>query len=130
MVRLLDALAWLDHRCAESWLAMRTKLAAGTLHLSEVLSAVSEETRDWLGALAIQERRYDKPQEMMGKLLADWQRKKEEHECEELKAEIGAMIDGSIPHDMQKQKIYNDLLKRLKGSKPELNNLREAPLHG
>jgi hypothetical protein len=130
MGRMLDAIPLQEGRCRAVWQVMRTKLPGGTLYASEVLSGLPEDVRDWLTPLAIQERRYAQPLGMLADLAAAWQRQKDVLEWQALKAEIDSMIEGRIPLDAHKVQIYNDLSKRLKGSKSELTNLREAPLHG
>jgi len=128
--RVAQTVAWLDKRCAETWKKIRTKLASGTLHVSEVLPLLSEETQEWLTPLAMQERAYAHPLALLEDLVGAWQRQAQAQEWQGLKGQIDSMIEGRIPLDPQKVKQYNDLSKRLKGSKPELNNLREAPFHG
>jgi DNA primase len=130
MLRLLNVIPWQDVRCSAVWEIMRTKSPGGTLYVSEVLSRLSEEVRDWLTPLVIQERQYHEPILMAEELIAAWQRQQEAHEWQELKGEIDSMIEGRIPHDAQKIQTYNDLSKRLKGSKSDLTLLREAPVHG
>jgi DNA primase len=128
--RALERVEWQDKRCFAVWRAARTKLASGTLQIGEVLSAVPEEVREWLTPLALQERQYAQPKMMLEDLAAAWRRQKDSQEWQELKGEIDSMIEGRIPLDAAKVQTYNDLSKRLKGSKPDVNNLREAPLHG
>jgi DNA primase len=127
---LIREIAWIDPRCAETWQVARTKLASGALHLSEVLPHLSEVTQEWLTPLALQERVHPHPMEILEDLVGAWKKQVESHEWQGLKGEIDSMIEGRIPLDPMKVKQYNDLSKRLKGSKPELNNLREAPFHG
>jgi hypothetical protein len=109
---------------------MRTKLGTGTLQLMEVLSTLSEEIQEWMTPLAMQERTYGDPKAVLGDLFSAWQRQTEGRQWQELKGEIDLMIEGQVPLDPQKIQKYNELSRRLKGSKPDLNMLREAPLHG
>ena len=122
--------AWIDQRCAEVWIASRTKMAAGTLHIPEVLAGVSAEVQEWLTPVILQERQYKQPNVMLEDLVTAWMRQKEVHEWQELKGEIDSMIEGRIPLNAQRVQHYNNLSKRLKGSKPDPDILREAPLHG
>jgi DNA primase len=130
MGRMLGTIPLQDARCLAVWEVMRTKLTAGTLYVSDVLAGLPEDVREWLTPLVIQERRYSQPLTMLAELADSWQRQKDVLEWQELKVEIDSMIEGRIPLDARKVHIYNDLSKRLKGSKPAPNNLREAPLHG
>ena len=128
--RLLAGIAWLDSRCAEVWNLARTKLSAGTLQLAEILSGVPDEIRDWLTPLALQQRQYAQPNVVLEELAGSWRKQREAGVWLDLKQEIDSMIEGRIPLDPRKVQEYNDLSKRLKGSKPDFNTLREAPLHG
>ncbi len=127
---VLEGLEWADRRCAEVWRVARTKWTGGALPIAEVLQGLSEEIQEWLTPLVLQERRYTHPHVMLGELSEAWRRQKEAGAWQDLKQEIDSMIEGRIPLDAQKVQRYNDLSKRLKGSKPDLNTLREAPLHG
>ncbi len=118
LARILEAVAWEDKRCQEVWQAARTKLSGGTLQVSEVLSVVSEETQEWLTPLVLQQRETPHPAALLDDLVSAWQRQKEGHRWQELKGEIDSMIEGRIPLDAQKVQMYNDLSRRLKGSKP------------
>ncbi len=64
----LSKVTWLDKRCAAVWSVARTKLAAGTLQISEVLTALSEEVQEWLTPLVLQEREYAHPTAMLEEL--------------------------------------------------------------
>lgn len=128
--RLLKDVLWLDDRCAQVWNAARTKSPGGTFTITEVLSAVPELVQEWLTTLVLQERTYAQPMTMLEDLCAAWRRQKESQEWQGLKLEIDSMIEGRIPLDAQKVQTYHDLSKRLKGSKPDPNAFREAPLHG
>jgi DNA primase len=128
--RLLQPVVWRDKRCAETWGVVRTKLASGALQVSEVLPLLSEDAQEWLTPLALQERSYPHPITLLEELAGSWQRQAQAQEWQGLKSDIDSMIDGRVPMDPGKIKQYNDLSKRLKGSKPELNNFREAPVHG
>ena len=86
MGRMLGAIPWQDTRCLAVWEAIRTKLTAGTLHISEMLAGLTEDVREWLTPLAIQERRYDEPLGMLADLAASWQRQKDVLEWQDLKA--------------------------------------------
>jgi len=130
VVGVLDPVTWQDKRCAEVWQAVRTKAAAGALQLSEVLPGLIEETQEWLTPLSLQERQVPNATAKAQELAASWRRQKEIREWLELKVEVESMIEGRIPHDLQKEKSYHDLSRRLKGSKTDLNIVREAPLHG
>jgi DNA primase len=127
---VLEGVDWADRRCGEVWRVARTKLTGGTLLIAEVLQALSEEVQEWLTPLVLQERQYAQPHVMLEELSAAWRRQKEAGAWQDLKQEIDSMIEGRIPLDAQKVQQYNDLSKRLKGSKPDANILREAPLHG
>jgi DNA primase len=128
--RLLAEVEWLDKRCAEVWQIARTKLPDGALQISEVISALTEEIREWLTPLVLQERQYPHPNIVLAELAGAWRRQKEAALWKELKPEIDSMIEGRIPRDARKERLFHDLSRRLKGSKSEENTLREAPLHG
>ena len=128
--KTLESVVWLDKRCAVVWEMARTKMAAGTLQIAEVLTGVPEEVQEWLTPLVLQERHYKRPDVMLEDLVTAWQRQKETLDWHDMKDAIDSMIEGRIPMDALKIQQYKDLSKRIKGSKPDVNTLREAPLHG
>ncbi len=128
--KVLSSVSWTDTRCAGVWSAVRTKVASGTLNLPEVLGLISEEIQEWLTPLMMQERTYKQPATTLEELCSAWERQRENEQWLNLKGEIDSMIEGRIPMDSQKIQTYHHLSRRLKGSKPDLNPLTEAPLHG
>ena len=98
--------------------------------MAEIVPGFSEATQEWLNLLLVQERQYAQPQGMMEEFAGAWHRERDVQRWKDLKQEVESMIAGQIPHDSTKEQLFFDLSKRIKGSRPDLNTLREAPLHG
>jgi DNA primase len=113
----LDGVQWTDGKCREAWDVLQPSILQGGVVLSEVLPQLSEQTQQWLLPLSLKQREYPRPEEMLGEMVAAWRKRQETLELGDLKKDIDRMIEGSIPLDAQKVQIYNDLTKRLKGSK-------------
>ncbi len=123
----LETLAWRDARCAEVWKAIAGPVSDGAVRLGDVLPKLSESTQAWLTPLALQQRSYGAPLDRLYEFLESWRRQQASNELRDLQSEIDSMIEGRIPMDSRKIQNYNELSRRLKGSKilP-----REAPFHG
>jgi DNA primase len=119
---------WRDARCQQAWDVLGTDVAGGTLHLPEALPKLPQDLQDWLTPLAMEQREYRDPSEMLRRFIESWQRQRETVEMARLRSEIDSMLEGRIPKDAQKIESYNDLARRLKGT-PK-NNEREATIHG
>lgn len=126
--RSLAALSWQDPRCQQVWEGVGTSIQKGTFQLSEASSQLPEPVRDWLTALVFQQRAYPRPVDMLQEFLEAWRKQQDAAALVRLQPEINSMIEGRIPMDSQKVQVYNDLSRRLKGSKSTLST--EAPLHG
>jgi DNA primase len=122
----LVELPWLDPRCAEAWHALSPQIRRGAVNVSEVLGTLSEPAQQWLTQLALEQRTYPHPEAVLGGLVGALHRQREGVELQQLKQDIDRMIEGKTPMDTRKIQTYNDLSRRLKGSRPS----REAPLHG
>lgn len=126
----LDQLQWQDARCAKLWAIVREKSLAGAFTVSELIGTLPAELQDWLTPLVLHERHYKQPGTMLNELIEAWRRQEDSRHWLDLKREIDDMIEGRIPMNAEKVQQYNLLSRRLKGSKPDLNAVREAPLHG
>jgi DNA primase len=120
----LDGFTWRDPRCEKAWDVLGTQVAQGALHLAEALSQLSPDLQDWLTPLAMEERTYRDPGEMLQRFIESWQRQGEALELNRLRMEVNSMIEGRIPMDAAKVEVFKDLSRRLKGSP------KEASIHG
>jgi len=126
IARLLAPVEWKSANCAAAWDVIKGDVSRGAVNVSERLGMLSDDEARWLTQLALRERNYPDPAGMLDRLLAGLQRQHEAVQLQMLKQDIDAMIEGRKPMDAQKVQFYNDLSKRLKGSRPAT----EAPLHG
>jgi DNA primase len=124
--QMLVELPWQDERCRETWMAVCDQVRRGIVNVSEVLAGLPEMTQQWLTQLALQQRIYPHPEIVLAGFIEALHRQREGQQMQYLKAEIDRMIEGKTPMDTRKIQEYNDLSRRLKGSRPS----REAPLHG
>ena len=125
----LESFTWREDRCRQAWAAVGTQIAGGALHLAEALSTLSEDLQGWLTPLAMAQREYKDPAEMLRRFRESWQRREETVELGRLCVEIDAMLEGRQPMDPQKVDVFNNLSRRLKGSPKEIS-VGEASIHG
>jgi DNA primase len=124
VAQALDGFAWREPRCEKAWDLLGTQVSEGTLHLADVVQQLSQDLQDWLTPLAMEERTYKVPIEMLQKFLESWQRQSETMQLDKLRTEVDSMIEGRIPMDPAKIEVFKDLSRRLKGSP------KEASIHG
>ncbi len=122
----LAAWPWQDERCGQAWRVLGTDVSNGTLHLADALSKLSEDFQDWLTPLAMEQRTYRDPLDMLQRFIESWKRHAETEELNRLGTEINSMLEGRIPMDGAKIEIFKDLSRRLKGSQKDM----EATIHG
>ncbi|MFA5975915.1 MAG: DNA primase [Elusimicrobiota bacterium] len=114
---MLELFEWQDARCRSAWKVLKTRIGSGTLNLSDALPALPDDISEWITRLALQTREYAQPLDVMRELLGAWRRQQETTRLREMKPEIDRMINGQIPVDTQRVQTYNDLSRKLKGSK-------------
>jgi len=124
----LESFPWQQERCSKAWSALGTSVSDGTLHLADILPGLSADLQDWLTPLAMEQREYRDPAEMLKQFMEAWHRQEESLELSRLRPEIDSMLEGRTPMDSQKLEIFKDLSRRLKGSAKEMQ--REAMIHG
>jgi DNA primase len=121
----LSAFPWRDERCKKAWAAVGTSSGSASLKLADLLPQLPEDLQNWLTPLAMAQRDYKDPPDMLKKFLEAWQRQEEVSELNRLRADVDAMLDGRIPMDLAKMETFKDLSRRLKGSPKQ-----EASIHG
>jgi DNA primase len=126
VARTLDTIAWREPASQEIWTLLRDQVAQGKQEVGEFLPKLSEPAQQRITRLAVEDRRYPDPARKLLEMVEGWQRQADAERLQTLKHEIDLMIEGQILSDPKKIQTYNDLSRRLKGSRTS----REAPLHG
>jgi DNA primase len=117
MATSLDSVSWTDERCKQIWSEVNSDVARATVQVSALLPTLPEDAQQWLTHLTMQPRQYPHPQDTLKELMMGWNRQQESNSLKMMKAEIDSMIEGKSPMDPHKVQAYNDLSKRLKGSR-------------
>jgi DNA primase len=86
------------------------------MRADDIASQLDEKDMGWFTELVLEEKEYDKPEEMIAGCIKDIHRSDMESQKKELEREISAMSDGKIPHDEVKESLYRNLVRQLKGS--------------
>ncbi len=117
VARALHGLEWHDTLCQQAWMALEEHVEEGSVNLPTLLPALPEDVQQWVTELALQQRKYSNPMGTLDELRASWKRQEETASFKDLKGEIDSMIEGRVPMDPEKIQVYNDLSRRLKGSR-------------
>ncbi|MCB4792607.1 MAG: DNA primase [Elusimicrobia bacterium] len=86
------------------------------MHSSEIISRLDEEEARWFTELILEEKNYISPEQTLLNLLKDGKQKKLETERKQLEKEIVLMLDGNMPLDNSKMRLYHELNRQLKGT--------------
>lgn len=125
---LLRQVEWTDVRAAAAWRALEPFTVKGESAGPAVWSSLDDATRSWLERLAVQERQYARPLEVLNDFVVSAKRQRIRLEWESLKSAIDAMNEGRIPVDQAQRLRFNELSQQLKGSRS--HSAQEAMFHG
>lgn len=86
------------------------------VQIPDIINSMDESEASWFTELAMEEKLYSFPDQIIVNIVRDLKKRQLEMKRQELKKEVSLMIDGQIPEDSVKIKLYQDLNRQLKGS--------------
>ena len=86
------------------------------MRVDDIASHIEEKDLGWFTELALEEKNYEKPEQMLLDMTKDLLQKDMELQRKELEKEVIPMINGQKPVDSEKLRLYQDLNRQLKGS--------------
>jgi len=98
-----------EERHKRMFMRIQEQLAAGKISVPALADDMSEEDREWLMRLSLEEREFREPMEHRAQLVRDIRLKKEKLRLQELGRQVANGQAGAMSE-------YKDLLRRLKGT--------------
>jgi DNA primase len=81
-----------------------------------IVGHLDESDTRWFTELMLEEKNYQDPELVLANLLRDIRNNRLERQRQQLEKEVVQMLNGKIPADEEKIKLYRNLNKQLKGS--------------
>lgn len=92
------------------------RLLAKGMSASDISARLEDRDTGWFTELALEEKHYPQPDQILMNLVKDIMQNDLENQRKELEKEVVQMLDGRLPADDGKIKLYQNLNKQLKGS--------------
>ena len=102
---------FLDKRCFKVF-----ELLGSGAKSTDIMSSLDAQDIPWFAALALEQKVYDNPKQLLETLCNDLNKRTEKDTRELLKNEVELMLGGKIPKDDKKIELYLALNRKLKGS--------------
>jgi DNA primase len=91
-------------------------LLAQGMGVTSIVDHLDEQDTRWFTELMLEEKNYQDTEQVMANLLRDVRQQRLEQQRQQLEKEVIQMMNGQIPSDDDKIKLYQDLNRQLKGS--------------
>jgi DNA primase len=116
----LKAFDWQNEQCRQVWDVAAPAVEKMHVNLSELLPQMDVAVSEWVTSLMPRMYEHARPEDALEHFLDAWQRQRDTAHLQSLRGDIDSMIEGRIPMDGTKVRIYNELSRKLKGSTVEV----------